>query len=106
MVATHVKKLHYIKINVSEGIDISKSNKSKECLISHYWYFKDVGYKCEPYVCNGCYDISMMAYELENISILNLKGVNYRCIIWNMTKNDAINRLHNSKLDDKGSLLI
>ena len=46
----------------------------------------------------------MMAYELENITILNVKGVDYRCVIWNMTKNDAINRLNKSKLNDKGSL--
>ena len=45
--------------------------KSKECIICHYWYFKDTGYKFEPYVCNKCHDISMMAYELENIAILN-----------------------------------
>ena len=46
----------------------------------------------------------MMAYELENIAILSVKGVDYRFAIWNMTRNDAINRLNNSKLDDKGSL--
>ena len=46
----------------------------------------------------------MIAYELENIAILNVNSVDYRCIIWNMTKNDAINRLNNSKLDDKGTL--
>ena len=46
----------------------------------------------------------MMAYKLENIAILNVKGVDYRCVLWNMTKNDAINRLNNSKLDDKGTL--
>ena len=39
----------------------------------HYWYFKDVGYRFEPYVCNKFYDISMMVYELENIAILNIK---------------------------------
>ena len=46
----------------------------------------------------------MRAYELENIKILNMKCVNYRCIMWNMTRNDAINRLKNSKVDDKGLL--
>ena len=46
----------------------------------------------------------MIAYELENIAILNVNSVDYRCIIWNMTKNYAINRLNNSKLDDKGTL--
>ena len=46
----------------------------------------------------------MMAYELENITILNMKGIDYRCIICNMTRNDATNRLNNSKLNHKGSL--
>ena len=40
----------------------------------------------------------------ENDAILNVKGVDYRCILWNITKNDAINRLNNSKLDDKNTL--
>ena len=46
----------------------------------------------------------MMAYELKNIAILNVKTVDCRCVLWNMTKNDAINMLDNSKLDDKGTL--
>ena len=53
-----------------------------------------------------CYDMSMMAFELEGISILNVKGVNYWCVIWNITKNDVINRLNNSTLDDEGTLWI
>ena len=36
--------------------------------------------------------------------MLNVKGVDYRCVLWNMTSNDAINRLNNSKLDNKGRL--
>ena len=73
-------------------------------MICHYLRFKDIGYKHEPHVCNKCHDISMMAYELENIAIRNVKGVDYRCLLWNITKTDAINRLNNSKLDDKGTL--
>ena len=95
--------LHYDKINVLEGIDINKSNKSKEYMICHYWYFLDLNYTYEPEVCNECHDISMMAYDLKNIAILNVKGIDYRCVIWNMTRNDAINRLNNSKLHGKGS---
>ena len=34
--------LQYERINFSEGIDINKINKSKECMICHYWYFKDI----------------------------------------------------------------
>ena len=96
--------LQYERIDVSKGIDISKSSKSKECIICHYWYFKDIGYKFQPYVCNGSHDISMMAYELKNIAILNVKGVDYRCVFWGVTKTEAINMLSNSKLDDKGTL--
>ena len=40
----------------------------------------------------------MMSYELENVAIL--KSTDYRCVIWNITRNDASNRLNNSKLDD------
>ena len=47
--------------------------------------------------------MSMMTYELENIAILNLKGVEYRCVLWNITRNDAINRLNIFELDDKGT---
>ena len=43
--------LYYNKIDVSERTDINKSNKSKGCMICHYWYFKDIGYKFEPYMC-------------------------------------------------------
>ena len=46
----------------------------------------------------------MIAYKLKSIAIINVKGVDYRCFLWNMTKNDAIDSLHNSKLDDKATL--
>ena len=46
----------------------------------------------------------MMAYELKNIAILNTKGVDYRCILWGISKNDAVDRLNNSVLEDKGVL--
>ena len=49
-------------------------------------------------------DISMMTYELKNIAILNVKGVDYKCILQNMTKNYANNWLNNSNLNDKGTL--
>ena len=42
----------------------------------------------------------MMAYELKNTAMLNAKGVDYRCVLWGVTKNDGINMLDNSKLDD------
>ena len=70
----------------------------------HYWYFKDVGYKFQPYICNGCHVISITAYELKNIAILNTKCVDCRGILWGISKNDTINRLDNSVLEDKSVL--
>ena len=96
--------LQYDRIDISEGIDINKTDPSKECIIYHYWYFKDIGYKFEPHVCNGCHDILMMACELKTTSIVNVKGVDYRCVLWGVTRNDAINMLGHSKLDDEGTL--
>ena len=96
--------LQYERNDVSEGIDLNKSDKSKECMICPYWYFKDIGYKHQPYVCNKCHDLSMFVYDLKDFMILNIKGVDYRCYIFNMSKNDAINLLNNSVLDNKGVL--
>ena len=47
--------LQYEKNYVSEGIDVNKRSASKECELCHYWFFKDVGFKFEEHVCNGCH---------------------------------------------------
>ena len=57
--------LQYEKNDVSEGIDVNKTNASKECMLCHYWYFEDVGFKIEPHVCYKCHDVLMTAYELK-----------------------------------------
>ena len=46
----------------------------------------------------------MTAYELKNIAVLNVKGVDFRCILWGISKDKAANRLNNSVLEDKGVL--
>ena len=57
--------LQYERIDIPEGIDFGKTNKSVECMICHYWYFKDIGFKYQPYVCNGCHDFSMIAQNFK-----------------------------------------
>ena len=96
--------LHYEKIDVSEGIDINKTNASKECMLCHYWYFKDVEFKFEPHVCDKCHDVLMTAYQLKKIALLNVKGFDFRCILWGISRDEAINRLNNSVLEDNGVL--
>ena len=93
--------LQYEKIDVSEGIDTNKTSASKECILCHYLYFKDVGFKFEPHVCNKCHDVLMTAYELKNLAILNIKGVDFRCILWGISRDEAVNMLNNSVLEYK-----
>ena len=69
--------LQYKEIDVSERIDTDKTSASKERMLCRYWYFEDV--------CNKCYDVLMNAYELENIAILNVKGFDFRFILWSIS---------------------
>ena len=46
----------------------------------------------------------MSAYELKNIAILNIKVVDFRCILWGISRNEAVNRLNKSVLEDKDVL--
>ena len=45
-----------------------------------------------------------MVFDLDDFMILNIKGVDYRCFVFNMSKNDAIKLLNNLCLDNKGIL--
>ena len=48
-----------------EELTLIKQSLSKVYMLCHYWYFKDVGFKFEPHVCNKCHDVWMTAYELK-----------------------------------------
>ena len=92
--------LCYDKIDVSKGIHFNKTSASKECDICHYWYFLDKRFKFEPNVCNGCHDVLMTCINLNDIAILNIQGIDYRCIINGISKCDAVNLLQNSTLTE------
>ena len=62
------------RIDVSKGIDVNKTSKSKECDICHYWYFLNKGFKFQPYVCNRCHDLLM---NLRDVYISKMKNANY-----------------------------
>ena len=62
--------LEYDRIDISGGIDINKTNASKECKICHYWYLKDIGFKYQPHLCNGCHGLIQKAVSFNNIAML------------------------------------
>ena len=97
--------IEYERIDISEGIDVNKTNLSKECDICHYWYFKDIGFKYETYLCNGCHDLMQKAMSFNNIAIVYIKENAYRIHFWCMSKDDAINIMTNSNLIDKRGVL-
>ena len=97
--------LEYERIDISEGIDVNKTNLSKECDICHYWYFKDIGFKYEKYLCNGCHDLMQKAIIFNNASIVYVEGNADRIHFWYMSKNDAINIINSSNLADKRGVL-
>ena len=89
--------LEYDRIDISEGIDVNKTILSKECDICHHWYFKDIGFKYEPYLCYGCHDLTQKAMSFNNVPVVYVKGY--------MSKNDAINIMNDSNLTDKSGVL-
>ena len=56
MQATY-KMLEYDRIDIFEEIDVNKTSLSKECDTCHYWYLKDIGFRYEPHLCNGCQNL-------------------------------------------------
>ena len=93
------------RIDVSEGIDVNKTNASKECDICHFWYFLDKEFKFEPYLCNGCYDLMQKAMNFNDVPLVSAKVSDYRIRFWYMSKDDAINIMKNSNLHEKTELL-
>ena len=84
------KMLYYDRMDISEGIDLAKSNNSKECTICHHWFFNH-GFNFQDYVCNGCHDLAMLSVNISDITIITVKNVYYRCIIHNISRSEAIN---------------
>ena len=79
--------LEHDRIDISEGIDIEKTNKSK------------------PHLCNGCHGLLQKAVRFNNIAIVYVKGSAYRINFWHISKEDAIDMMNNSSLIDKMRVL-
>ena len=97
--------LEYDRIDISEGIDVNIANLLKECDIFHYWYFKDIGFQYEPYLCNGCHDLMQKVMSFNNVAIVYVKEKAYRIHFWYLSKDDATNIMNGSNLVDKIDVL-
>ena len=96
--------ISYERIDKSEGIDFNKGENSVKCMICSYYYFKDTGFKYQPYVCNGCHDFRMTVQNLSDFFVVTIKNVDCRVYITDVEKRAAVFILKNSDLSDKGVL--
>ena len=99
------KMLEYDRIDISEEIDVDMSNKSKECMLCHYWYFLNKNFSYGPYLCDGCYNIVQKSIKFKNIAIVHLRESAYRIYFLYMSKRKAKKLMNNSNLIDKKGVL-
>ena len=78
--------ISYERIGRTKEIDFNKGDNSIKCMICSYYYFKDIGFKYQPYVCNECHDFSMTIMNLSEFFILNIMDDDYRVYISNIDK--------------------
>ena len=87
--------LKYDKIDITEGIDLNKTNKSKECMFCHYWYYLNKNFTYGPFTCNGCYNI--VQRFLKILPLFTLKKTAYRVYFKDISKHKAkklMNKFH------------
>ena len=66
--------LYYDRTDISGGIDLTKSNNSKECMMCHYWFFNH-GFEFQDSLCNGCHDLTMLSVNISDTVIIAIKNV-------------------------------
>ena len=90
--------LEYDRIDISEGIDINKcEEKSARFSLCNFYYFLDKSVSYGPFLCNGCYDMSLKAVSMQNSTIINHNGNHYRVKVAFISKKDAHNLIKNTR---------
>ena len=65
----------------------------------------DKNFNYEPYLCNGCYDMSLKAISMKNLAIIDHNGNHYRVNFAFISKKDASNLIKNAVImREKGTL--
>ena len=93
--------MKYDRIDISEGINKTSASTN----VTYYWYFLDKNFNYEPYLCNGCHDLMQKAMDFDDVAVLFIKVNDYRIHFWCMRKDDAINLMKNSNLNEKNRSL-
>ena len=98
--------LEYARIDISEGIDVNKNkNISRECSLCKFYYFLDKKFKYGPYLCDGCYDMSLKAINMQNLTIMIHNGNHCHVNFVFISKKDANKLIKNDTIIDKKGTL-
>ena len=65
--------LKYDKVDITEGIDLNKTNKCKECMFCNYWYYLNKNFSYAPFTCDGCYNIVQKSIDFKDIAVIYVK---------------------------------
>ena len=66
--------MKYDRIDVSEEIDVNKSNSSVELVICHYWYILETEFRFQSKVWDVCYDLMEKALNYNDVAVVYVKG--------------------------------
>ena len=59
--------LEYHRTDISEGMDINKTNASKSMTFVIYVLYKN--FRHDPFICNGCNDLIQKVKHFKNVAI-------------------------------------
>ena len=105
---TNVLKIRYYKWCITTEMILAKELiLLKAATATNVWFVLidfliTHGFECPDSVYNGCHDLTMLSVNISSIVINTVKNVDYRCIIHNTSKPEAINLSKNSVLGDCG----
>ena len=84
---------------------ISVKIHEKKCSLCKFYYCLDKNFNHGPYLCDGCYDMSLKAISMQNLAIVYRGGCAYRINFVFLSKNDALNLIKNTVIIDKRGTL-
>ena len=76
--------LYYDRIDISKGIDPTKSNESKKCMFATITFL----------IIHS--NFKMLSLNIRGIVITTVRNDDYCCIIHSITKSEAVNLLESS----------
>ena len=78
-----------------------KVTTAKNSWLATIGFFNN-GFEFQDYVCNGCHDLTILCLNMSVITIITVKNVDYRCIIYKISKPEVTKLLKSTALEKHG----